>query len=185
MSSSVMKQTLLYDPETENLYNLETIRSAAEFHDVSASFVEGESAITISVPFPQTNSERGRNYRFWKWFFDTAMRNLVMSVSVSSCEFVYGWKEQEGTPLSRWQKFLKFLGWDIASEIKPATGEIYRANIGMICSVYRGIVLQIDKSEYERLSSLGLDCVEYVKEAAPYRLLLFGNVLNVGLLTKW
>ncbi len=69
----------------------------------------------------------------------------------------------------------------INEKIIPAMGSPIEAAVGLTISVHKGIVLQLNKTEFDRLMALGLTCVEEVKGDTftfPYRLRLTGNVLS-------
>ncbi len=158
------------------------ITSAAEFHKAQITLLEDGEYITVSAQIPQTNLEYGRNFRFWRWFFDTTMRNFGAAGTLYSCKFLSDWKPQMAVPLSWWKKFLKFFGIKVNKKIMPATGNSIETVIGLTVSIYKVIVLQLSRTEFDKLNSLGLAYVEEVKgDTFPYRLRLGGNVLSIKL----
>ena len=160
----------------------EKIKTAALFHGAEIAFSEDEKYITISAQIPQTYIEYNRNYRFWQWFFNETIRNFGAAGWMYSCKFFSDWKPQVTIPLSRWEKFLKFFGARINEKIIPATGDPIETAVGFTVSTHKGIVLQLSKTEFDKLSSLGLTCVEEVgRDVFPYQLRLGGNVLSVRL----
>jgi len=165
-----------------NPHYQEAIIKAAELHKAQITISEDEKYVTVSAQFPQTYIEYSRNFRFWQWFFDTTIRNFGATGWLYSCKFLPDWKPQEIIPLSSGGKFSKFFGARINEKIIPATGNPVEVTVGFTVSVYKGIVLQLSKTEFDRLSSLGLTCVKEVKgDTFPYQLRLGGNVLSVRL----
>ncbi len=163
----------------------EKIKTAAIFHGAEIAFSEDEKYITISAQIPQTYIEYNRNFRFWQWFFNEIIRNFGATGWMYSCKFLPDWKPRVIIPLSRWERFLKFFGAKVDEKITPATGNSVETVVGFTISTNtstKGIVLQLSKTEFDKLNSLGLNCVEEVKgDTFPYRLRLGGNVLSVKL----
>ncbi len=165
-----------------NPHYQEVVVKAAEFHKAQITISEDEKYVIVSAQIPQTYIEYNRNLRFWKWFFDTTIRNFGATGWLYSCEFLSDWKPQEIIPLSWWERFLRFFGAKINEKIIPATGNLIETVVGFTISVYKGIVLQLSKAEFDKLSSLRLTCVKEVKgDTFPYQLRLSGNVLSVKL----
>jgi hypothetical protein len=162
----------------------ETVKRNAEYFEAPITFSEDEDSghVIISTHAPQTITEYGRNSRFWRWLFDTTMRNFGATGWMYSCEFLPDWKPQEIIPLSWWGKFHNFFGFQIREIIIPATGNPVETVVGFTISTYKGVVLQLSKTEFDKLSLLGLTCVKEVKgDTFPYQLRLGGNVLSVKL----
>lgn len=158
------------------------IMPVAEFHKAKIALSEDDKYITVSAQIPQTYIEYNRNFRFWQWFFDTTIRNFGATGWLYSCKFLPDWKSQEIVPLSRRERFLKFFGARINEKTIPATGNPIETVVGFTISVYKGIVLQLSKTEFDKLNSLGLTCIEEVKgDTFLYQLRLGGNVLSVRL----
>ncbi len=162
------------------------VEKAAELHEAKITLSEDDRYITVSAQFPQTYIEYNRNFRFWKWFFDGIMKNFGATGWLYSCKFLSDWKPRTIIPLSRREKFLKFFGAKVDEKITPATGNSVETVVGFTISTnistYKGIALQLSKTEFDKLNSLGLNCVEEVKgDTFPYRLRLSGNVLSVKL----
>ncbi len=161
------------------------IEKAAELHEAKITLSEDEKYITVSAQFPQTYVEYNRNFRFWKWFFDGTMRNFGATGWMYSCKFLPDWKPRVIILLSRWERFLKFFGAKVDEKITPATGNFVETVVGFTISTNistKEIALQLSKTEFDKLNSLGLTCVKEVKgDTYPYQLRLSGNVLSVKL----
>lgn len=157
----------------------ETVKKAAEFHKAEITLSEDDRYITVSAQIPQTYIEYNRNFRFWKWFFDTTIRNFGATGWLYSCQFWPDWKPQEIIPLSRWEKFLKFFGVKVDEKITPATGNPIEATVGLTVSVHKDIVLQLSKTEFDKLKSFRLTCTEEVEgDTFPYQLHLGGKIIS-------
>lgn len=168
----------------EYQYFEKTVIRTAEYYKVRVTFSEDEDSghVIISTCVPQTTTEYGRNSRFWHWLFCATMRDPGMLESVYSCGFLSDWKPQTVISLSWWKRLPKFSGFRVSEKIMPATGKLIVAVVGITISTYKEIVLQLSKTEFDRLKSLGLACVEKAKEDTfPYQLRLDGNILSVKL----
>ncbi len=166
-----------------NPFYKEKVKTAALFHEAKISFSENEECATVSAEIPQTTAEYIRNFRFWKWFFNEAMRNFGTSAFLYSCTFLSDWKPRIIIPLSSGGKLLRFFGARISEKIIPATGNLVEVGVGFTVSVHKDIVLQLSKKEFDKLRALGLTCVEEVeRDAYPYKLHLNGNVLSAKMI---
>ena len=166
----------------EYQYFEKTVIRTAEYYKVRVTFSEDEDSghVIISTCVPQTTTEYGRNSRFWRWLFNATMRNLWMIDSVYSCEFLSGWKPQVIIPLSWWERLLNSFGFGISEKIMPATGGLVETTVGLTISAYKGIVLSLNQTEFDRLKLLGLTCVEEVEgDTFSRQLRLDGNILSV------
>ncbi len=167
-------------------FRQEGIMMAAIGYGAQITISEDDRYITVSAQIPQTYIEYNRNFRFWKWFFNETIRNFGATGWMYSCKFLSDWKPSVVIPLSWRERFLKFFGVKVDEKITPATGESMEAVVGFTISTnistYKGIALQLSKTEFDKLNSLGLNCVEEVKgDTFPYRLRLGGNVLSAKL----
>ena len=162
-----------------NPHYQENIKAAALFHGAEIAFSEDKEYITVSVQVPQTTQEYNRNFRFWKWFFDGTIRNFGATGWLYSCVFLSDWKPQIIIPLSSGGKLLKFFGAKINEKTIPATGNPVEVTVGLTISAHKDIVLQLSKTEFDKLKSLGPTCIEEVEgDTFPYQLHLGGNVLS-------
>ena len=170
---------------SSSLSRQEGILMAAMGYGAQITISEDDRYITVSAPIPQTYIEYNRNFRFWKWFFNETIRNFGATGWMYSCKFLSDWKPSVVIPLSWRERFLKFFGVKVDEKITPATGNSIETVVGFTISTNtstKEMALQLSKTEFDKLSSLGLNCVEEIKgDTFTYRLRLSGNVLSAKL----